>query len=622
MSSMGSDKEKLTAWQDWTSFGLGWAYLILLSAAILLNNRLSGLDATSNNLLPVAVTTVVANLFYGLMILAPPLHRMLPLVGALRDWVMFGAFMLVLVDLPMLALIAAAATIVLGMLRQGATWGVLHTLVVLAIFIAVPAVRDAQQSALDFTMVVTNAILPLLLLLLVAVISGAWAYIIEHQTASQSERIAQFARSESEQLSDLRQRTRAIYELSNTLSASLSYEKILDAALDVGRLSLKQMGRQRLISVVLLFRAGEDELSVVTSRGLSHVDEKRIISGKGGIVGQALKQGIPVTGKDANKDPELQYFVAFHDLKSILCIPLRAGYENYGVLLYGSDQHDAFTTDNIELLTAISTQATVALQNAVLYGSLVDEKERIVEVEEEARKKLARDLHDGPTQTISAIAMRMSYIYRLLERQPDDVPAELKKVEELARKTTKEIRHMLFTLRPLVLENQGLSAALEQLAEKMQETHGQAVAARVSPTAEEVLDSNQQGVIFYIVEEAVNNARKHAQAALISVTIARQGDVIVVEISDNGVGFNVSAVDANYDHRGSLGMVNMRERTELLNGTLNIESAEGQGTTITVVVPIKESALSARARITRQQMPMTKLAVNALGQFQQSQERG
>jgi signal transduction histidine kinase len=76
-------------------------------------------------------------------------------------------------------------------------------------------------------------------------------------------------------------------------------------------------------------------------------------------------------------------------------------------------------------------------------------------VEEDARKKLARDLHDGPTQTISAIAMRMSYVYRLLERDPEQVPAELKKVEELARNTTKEIRNLLFGLRPLVLESQG-----------------------------------------------------------------------------------------------------------------------------------------------------------------------
>src|SRR5690606_19457388 len=121
-------------------------------------------------------------------------------------------------------------------------------------------------------------------------------------------------------------------------------------------------------------------------------------------------------------------------------------YDNFGVLVYGSENPDAFTQDDTDLLMAIGTQTTIALHNAVLYRNLVEEKERIVEVEEDARKKLARDLHDGPTQNVSAIAMRMSYISRLLERDPGEVPGELKKVEDLARKTTKEIRDMLFTL--------------------------------------------------------------------------------------------------------------------------------------------------------------------------------
>jgi signal transduction histidine kinase len=183
--------------------------------------------------------------------------------------------------------------------------------------------------------------------------------------------------------------------------------------------------------------------------------------------------------------------------------------------------------------------------------------------------------------------MRMSYIYRLMERRPEEVPAELKKVEELARKTTREIRDMLFTLRPLVLESQGLEAALQQLCQKTLETHGQHVAARVGPGVEIVLDNHQQGVIFYIVEEAVGNARKHAEAELISIEVQRKSDMVMVEISDNGVGFDADAVNANYDQRGSLGMVNMRERTALLDGTLRIDSGEGRGTTITVVLPIK-----------------------------------
>jgi len=241
----------------------------------------------------------------------------------------------------------------------------------------------------------------------------------------------------------------------------------------------------------------------------------------------------------------------------------------------------------LRVLAAIGYQTTIALQNAVLYRSLQEEKERIVAVEEEARKQLARDLHDGPTQSVAAIAMRMSYISKLLQKRPDEVPDELAKVEELARKTVREIRMMLFTLRPLVLESQGVGAALQQLATTMQETHGQAVSIRIAKDVESALDKQQQGVIFYIVEEAVNNARKHARAELISVSLGIQQDMLVCRIADNGVGFNLNAVNSNYEQRSSLGMVNMRERAAMLDGQLRIESAEGRGTTITIAFPLR-----------------------------------
>ncbi|MCZ7546151.1 MAG: sensor histidine kinase [Anaerolineae bacterium] len=271
--------------------------------------------------------------------------------------------------------------------------------------------------------------------------------------------------------------------------------------------------------------------------------------------------------------------------------PLRAGFNNYGVLLFGTPDVNAFDGEAVELLTAVGTQATIALQNASLFGSLLAEKERIVEVEEEARKKLSRDLHDGPTQSVAAIAMRVNFIRRLIERDPTQVPDELWKVEELARKTTKEIRHLLFTLRPLALESQGLVAALEQLAEKMKDTHEQNVIVQAKPGCEDLLDSHAQGVIFNIVEEAVNNARKHAQAEHIWVRLYTRPPYYVVEIQDDGVGFDVEETVDTYGKRSdqSLGLVNMHERAELVEGELHLESSPGKGTLIRVLIPLDSS---------------------------------
>ncbi len=400
---------------------------------------------------------------------------------------------------------------------------------------------------------------------------------------------------EAQLLRAARERTRAIYEMASTLNATLEYGKVLEAALEMGALGLRDAGpdpEMRLISCVLLFR--EDSLYVATSRRLTRSDQNVVIEGKRGVVGMALKQAEPVFAADPHHDPELRYFAAFQECRSLVVIPLRAGFDNYGVLVFGAEERDAFDEEAVELLSAIGTQATIALKNASLYGSIMQEKERIVEVEEEARKKLARDLHDGPTQSVAAIAMRVNFTRRLLEREPAQVPDELWKVEELARKTTKEIRHLLFTLRPLVLESQGLVAALEQLAEKMKDTHDQNVIVQVKPGCEEMLDTHAQGVIFYIVEEAVNNARKHAQAEHVWVRLYTHNSYMVVEVQDDGVGFDIEATKASYEKRGSqsLGLINMLERAELIEGQLHMESAPGKGTTIRALIPLDSSHVS------------------------------
>jgi signal transduction histidine kinase len=273
---------------------------------------------------------------------------------------------------------------------------------------------------------------------------------------------------------------------------------------------------------------------------------------------------------------------------------MRSGFNVYGVLIFGHPDENYFTRDRCDVLAIIARQAVIAIQNARLYQDIADEKERIVEVQEEARKKLARDLHDGPTQSVAAMAMRVNLARRMVERGlTQESMDELTKIEDLARRTSKEIRHMLFTLRPLVLESQGLTAALQAMADKMKETFEQNVIIQVDENLASQLEMGKTGVIFYIAEEAVNNARKHAQAAHIWVRLKplpKQADIAFLEIADDGLGFDVEAVNKSYDKRGSLGMVNLRERSELVNGILHIESAPGKGAKIQVFIPLTEDA--------------------------------
>ena len=391
------------------------------------------------------------------------------------------------------------------------------------------------------------------------------------------------------------ERLRTVLRGTAALNAALNYERVMDMALDLATSTLTDAEDGGLVSALLLYD-GED-LQVVSSRGFLRADQNADIPGRTGVVEKAMSSGQLEITLDPPSDPELGRLLALRKCSIAVCIPLVVGLEVYGTMLFGHPKEDYLTEDGLEILESIAQQAIVALQNARLYGQLEQEKQRMAEIQEEARHKLARDLHDGPAQSIGAIAMRVNFARRLVNRDAKRASDELYKIEELARRTSKEIRQMLFTLRPLILESEGLRAALKDLSRKIDEMHGQTVHVDVDPQIESAMEVGKQGVIFFIVEEAVNNARKHARAEHIWVRLKPDGEMALLEIEDNGVGFDVAEVQDNYEKRGSLGMVNLYERAEMVHGILRFESTRGQGTRISVKIPMTVEAAEALHRI-------------------------
>ncbi|MBN2005257.1 MAG: GAF domain-containing protein [Anaerolineae bacterium] len=387
------------------------------------------------------------------------------------------------------------------------------------------------------------------------------------------------------------QKARLIFELASTLSATLNYERVLEAALDVSNAGLREFvageNNQEVSQTGMILLFGMDQtLYVARSRGISQKDEQLRFPAQKGILVTAVEKAEPVVTDDPASDPELSQISVIQYSRQAIVVPLRAGFESYGLLLLCSTEPDTYTPDFQDLLIAICNQAVMALQNASLYQNLMEEKERLVAVDEDARKKLARDLHDGPTQTIAAIAMRLNYIRMLIQRDPAKSLEELEQLEDLARKTTKEIRQMLFTLRPLILESQGLIAALQQLKQKINETDPLPIHLELDKEAENLLSQEAQGAVFYITEEATTNVRKHAKAENLWIRLYRRGMNVIAEIEDDGEGFDLAATEANYASRGSLGMRNLYERAELVKGKTAIKSTKGQGTKITVTIQV------------------------------------
>lgn len=386
------------------------------------------------------------------------------------------------------------------------------------------------------------------------------------------------------------EKLRTILRKSALLYSSMESGQVLELALELGSSLLSESGEgdPNIISALLLVSGSN--LEIQTARGFTQSDMRVTLGGSKGVLAESLNRAETLQCANPGQDPELHQLASMQKCSVAICVPLSMDMNVYGLMLYAHESPDFFRSDRIELLDAIASQAMIALQNAQLYQDLAHEKERMAETLEEARKKLARDLHDGPTQSIGAITMRVNFARRLMERDPKAAADELFRVEELSRRTCKEMRQMLFTLRPLILESSGLIEALRHLAEKAQDTYGQSVIVEAEPDAADELELGKQTVLFYVAEEAINNSRKHAKATHLWVRAEERGDVFVLEIVDDGVGFDLKALSDGYEERGSLGMVNMRERAEIVNALLKIDTRVGGGTSIKLAVPLTPDA--------------------------------
>jgi signal transduction histidine kinase len=258
----------------------------------------------------------------------------------------------------------------------------------------------------------------------------------------------------------------------------------------------------------------------------------------------------------------------------------------------------SFDEEDMRLLLALAAEAAVAIENARLVEALREERDRILSAQEEVRHELNRKLHDGTVQLLAAIAMGIDHVERLLQLKPDAVYAELEALRKLTRQATREARMLLFELRPIILESQGLVPALQRYVEQLRQNEPFRVHLDIEKWDKPV-DQQVAGAIFSIIQEAANNTRKHAVAGNLWIRLMESDDYMVVHIEDDGIGFDVSAAEDEYDTQNSFGVLNMRERAALIEGLLTIESSEvmpEQGTLVILRVPLSRVLADSSSR--------------------------
>ncbi|ASV68250.1 sensor histidine kinase [Cytobacillus sp. FSL W7-1323] len=206
---------------------------------------------------------------------------------------------------------------------------------------------------------------------------------------------------------------------------------------------------------------------------------------------------------------------------------------------------------------------------------------QIIEAQEEERKRLSREIHDGPAQMMANVMMRSDLIERVYkERGTDEAMEEIRNLKKMVRSALYEVRRIIYDLRPMALDDLGLVPTLKKYLQTIEEYHNSTKITFMNVGKEVRLPSQYEVALFRLIQEAVQNAMKHADAEEIIVKTEINNERIAVVIRDNGKGFDINKKKAQ-----SFGIIGMRERVELLEGQLSIDSNIGKGTIIIIQVP-------------------------------------
>lgn len=209
---------------------------------------------------------------------------------------------------------------------------------------------------------------------------------------------------------------------------------------------------------------------------------------------------------------------------------------------------------------------------------------KVINAQEEERRRLARELHDEQSQALGALAVSLDRLSRLLKPSTSEVTGEIEQARDMARSLLRETRRLIYDLRPSVLDDMGLEAAIRWSAETHLERHGVQVSIR-SLLAPGRLPAPVETSLFRVAQEAIVNIERHAQAQHAGIVLEQRDASLRMEVSDDGRGFGPNAIGNGLETPG-VGLEGMRERVRLIGGTIEIVSASGKGTQIKVEVPL------------------------------------
>ena len=370
----------------------------------------------------------------------------------------------------------------------------------------------------------------------------------------------------------LRRRLVTLSRLGERIASSLDIDKVFHEVVD----SACELTGARYGALGVFDAGGRIEKFV--THGLSREEEERI--GKPpeglGVLGWLRDLQEPLRLGDLGKHPRAVGFPRHHPvMKTFLGAPVRYQNSVLGNLYLTEKEHsEDFTPEDENLLVLFAAQAAMAIRNAQLHRQVQD----LVVLEE--RERIGMDLHDGVIQSLYATGLRLETCLEDLGADSAGAAPELRKAIDQLNQVIVDVRSYIFQLRPGMLADADLAGAIGGLLQELKINALLDVALTEEPAACRGLSEQQTNALFLIAQEAITNARKHAQPSQVSVRLQQRDGLFTMEIRDDGSGFDVATPGAGQ------GLRNMRERVEKLGGTLDVRSASGNGTEVHVSVPV------------------------------------
>jgi signal transduction histidine kinase len=363
----------------------------------------------------------------------------------------------------------------------------------------------------------------------------------------------------------------------NEVGAALVGELELDPLLDLVATRLRQLIGARLVAIAL--PAGEAlRIAAADGEGAADLTAVELLT-HDSKTGRVLERGRSERVDSLLEDPEVNQEVARRlGASTGLYVPLRVRERTIGVLVahdkIARDQR--FTSSDLRLAEQFALRASIAVDLSRRIAR--DALRRVVAGQEVERRRLARELHDETGQALTSILLGLRAVDDA--GSGDAVAKAVGDLRELVVATLQDVRRLAVQLRPKALDDFGLAPALERLVQTFSESSGISVDLEAR-LGEGRLPTEVETTLYRIVQEALTNVVKHAEATKVSILLVRRDTSATVVIEDDGVGFDPAGVS-----EGSLGLEGMRERADLHEGRLTVETSPGAGTTIAVEVSL------------------------------------